>query len=347
MASSQLDNIFDTFIENLDMVINKLKEEDSPRPTSPSYNLEDFWKKLGTAFESVSTEATKLAVWFSKPPLPKPDECQSLIASVEMSAIALVSAFYGLPKEKGVILRKGTRHAVTEVVEGMKALTKQIKDDHYHSSESQLRRTGNVWECCDAIKMLPRNNRDALLGVLRDAGGLVKDAVEELTELQETGGQSQGWEDLDPVISGTPSSDSNLQEEGWSEHDRTLLPPSMGLLKAAKSCVKKVSGAVRANGQWEEESLAAQLDDLGEIAERISPAADDMVMCLYPQIRHQDVRQNANKLAEVLLSLLDRTKTSHVAKEADNAWLTFLSKAVDHNLEKITHLTAPAPNDDT
>ncbi|XP_022091932.1 cyclin-D1-binding protein 1 homolog isoform X2 [Acanthaster planci] len=320
-------------------------EEDSPRPTAPDHSLEEFWKKLGAAFESLSAEATKLALWFSKPPLPKPEECQSLIASVEMSTIALVSVFYGLPKEHGLMLRRATRHTVMGAVEGIRNLAKRIKQDHYHSSDSQLHATGNVWERCDAFKTLPRNNKDALLSAVSNVRGLVNDAVDELKELQETGGGPEGWDDLG-LIAGAPSGDTNMQE-GWSEHDRMLLPPCSGLLKASASCVKKVSGAVQAHGQWKENWLVAQLDDLGEIAERISPAADDLVMCLYAPIRQQDVRQNANKLAEVLLSLLDQTKTSHVVKEADNSWLTFLSKAVDHNLEKITQLTAPAsPHND-
>ncbi|XP_033625934.1 cyclin-D1-binding protein 1 homolog [Asterias rubens] len=345
MASSQLDNIFETFLENLDLVVSKLKEEDSPRPTSSDFSLEEFWKKLGAVFESVSAEATKLALWFSKPPLPKPTECQSLIASVEMSAIALVSVFYGLPKEKGLTLRKGTRQTVIGAIEGIRSLAHQIKQDHYQSSDSQLRSTGNVWERCDVFKTLPRNNQDAVLVGMRATGGLVKDALEEIEELQAMDGESQGgWEDLDR-ISGEPSSDS---QESWNPQDKALLPPCTGLVKASRSCIKKVSSTLKANGQWEEAESIAQLDDLGEISQRISPAVDEMVMCLYPPIRHADVRQNANKLAEVLLQLLSRAKTSHITKDEDSTWLTFLSKAVDHNLEKITQLTAgPTPDEVT
>ena len=73
-----------------------------------------------------------------------------------------------------------------------------------------------------------------------------------------------------------------------------MLPFCTGLIKASRSCIKKVSGAVKANGQWEEVEMAEQLDDLGEIAQRISPTADDMIMCLYPPIRQDDVRTNVS-----------------------------------------------------
>ena len=55
--------------------------------------------------------------------------------------------------------------------------------------------------------------------------------------------------------------------------------------------------------------------------------------------------RQAKRLSQVLLSLLERAKTSHITKDEDGQWLTFLSSAVDHNLEKITQLTASPPDD--
>ena len=49
----------------------------------------------------MSAEATKFSLWFSKPPLPKREECESLLDSVQRVSLVIVSAYYGLPKEHG------------------------------------------------------------------------------------------------------------------------------------------------------------------------------------------------------------------------------------------------------
>ena len=51
----------------------------------------------------MSAETSKLALWFSKPPLPKVSECLSLLDSVQRVSLAIVSAYYGLPKEQGLL----------------------------------------------------------------------------------------------------------------------------------------------------------------------------------------------------------------------------------------------------
>lgn len=57
----------------------------------------------------------------------------------------------------------------------------------------------------------------------------------------------------------------------WSEADRKLLSPCMGLMKASKACLKKVLGAVKAHGKADTPEHVAQLDDLADIANEISP----------------------------------------------------------------------------
>lgn len=57
----------------------------------------------------------------------------------------------------------------------------------------------------------------------------------------------------------------------WSEADRQLLGPCLGLVKAARACLKKVLGAVRAHGQVGTPEWVAQLDDLADIAGDVSP----------------------------------------------------------------------------
>lgn len=57
----------------------------------------------------------------------------------------------------------------------------------------------------------------------------------------------------------------------WSEGDRQVLGPCGGLVKAARACLKKVLGAVKTHGSSSTAELAAQLDDLADIAADVSP----------------------------------------------------------------------------
>lgn len=57
----------------------------------------------------------------------------------------------------------------------------------------------------------------------------------------------------------------------WSEADRKLLSSCMGLMKASKACLKKVLGVVKAHGKADSPDQIAQLDDIADIANEISP----------------------------------------------------------------------------
>ena len=49
--------------------------------------------------------------------------------------------------------------------------------------ESCLQTTGILWECCDRLPSLPKNNAEAVIRVLGAAENLITDAIEELDEV--------------------------------------------------------------------------------------------------------------------------------------------------------------------
>lgn len=83
--------------------------------------------------------------------------------------------------------------------------------------------------------------------------------------LAEGGDPSQG--DLEEEEAGSGGS----REVSWSEADRRLLGPCLGLVKAAKACLKRLLGAVRAWGKADSAEQVAQLDDLADAAGDVSP----------------------------------------------------------------------------
>lgn len=57
----------------------------------------------------------------------------------------------------------------------------------------------------------------------------------------------------------------------WSEQDRLVIGPCQGLMKASLACLKKITAAVRSNGDVSTPQNVAQLDDLADISKEISP----------------------------------------------------------------------------
>lgn len=61
------------------------------------------------------------------------------------------------------------------------------------------------------------------------------------------------------------------QDTYWSERDRLVIGPCQGLMKASAACLRKLSAAVRSNGDVSTPQNVAQLDDLADISKEISP----------------------------------------------------------------------------
>jgi hypothetical protein len=64
----------------------------------------------------------------------------------------------------------------------------------------------------------------------------------------------------------------------------------MGLVKTARSSLKKIGVALRIKGKFETEEQMSQLDDLSSRVQKISPAVDDLVSSLYPPINKDAVK---------------------------------------------------------
>ncbi|KAJ6633955.1 hypothetical protein lerEdw1_014225 [Lerista edwardsae] len=287
------------------------------------------------AFRAASQEATKLSLAFSRPPLPSPVECDALSEGVLTAALAAASAYYWLPKGQGTTLRKAVRGATVEVLEGLIQLTDMILRTPLQSlAPEQLVSTGGVWEACDRVAQLPRDNQAAVALALASCLGVVKDALEEMEQAQAEGGDPYG-----DVLEDEDLGSRGNRDVYWSEADRQVLGPCRGLVKAARACLKKVLGAVRAHGRADTAELAAQLDDLADIATDVSPSVDELVLSTYPPVNQLSLRLNAAKLASVLKKLLEVARASHVCPPSEESWVQFLAGAVDHNMDKIKGFT--------
>ncbi|XP_054130588.1 cyclin-D1-binding protein 1 [Melozone crissalis] len=315
-------------------VLARLREGEPSEGREP-FELPRFWDALGQTFQVTSQEATKLSLAFSRPPLPSAENCRKLSEDVQNAILAVATVYYWLPKGQGTTLRKMVRDATTEVVEGMIQLTDTILNAPVESlSQEQLISTGGVWEACEQVSNLPRDNQAAVVSALAASLGVVKDAVEEMEQALVEGQDPYGdiMEDEELGFRGN-------RDTYWSEADRRLLSSCMGLMKASKACLKKVLAAVKAHGKADSPEHIAQLDDLADIANEISPSVDELALSMYPPVNPLAVRLNAAKLASVLTKVLEIAKTSHVCPPSEEGWVQFLTGAVDHNMNKVKNFT--------
>ncbi|XP_002733847.1 cyclin-D1-binding protein 1 homolog, partial [Saccoglossus kowalevskii] len=283
-------------------------------------------------FKVVSSEATKLCLMFS-PPLPTVLESQCLLQKVEMAILTMLTVYYGLPKDQGITLRKFTKATVIGTIESLHTLVKTVKTEKSKGSKAQLQSTGEVWQCCECFDDIPKNDKDAVLRVINTSSNLVDDVIEEVQEalLDES---ADAWDDLDEILG-----QEHNNEDSWSDKDRELLAPCLGLAKACKACLKKITGAIQSHGDCLVIEHTADLDDIGDIVEKVSPLLDEMVTGIYPPLKYQDIRTHGDALSSTLRNLLERAKSSHICEEGDSAWLEFLHGAVEHNADKIKEMT--------
>ncbi|NXT67821.1 CCDB1 protein, partial [Chaetops frenatus] len=309
--------------------------EGEPGEGREPFELLRFWDALGQTFQVTSQEATKLSLAFSRPPLPSAEDCQKLSEDVQNAILAVATVYYWLPKGQGTTLRKMVRDATTEVVEGMIQLTDTILNAPVESlSQEQLRSTGSVWEACEQVSNLPRDNQAAVVSALAACLGVVKDAVEEMENALVEGQDPYGdiMEDEELGFRGN-------RDTYWSEADRQLLSSCMGLMKASKACLKKVLAAVKAHGKADSPEQIAQLDDLADIANEISPSVDELALSMYPPVNPLAVRLNVSICRVSLMNFLHFCRTSHVCVPSEEGWVQFLTGAVDHNMNKVKNFT--------
>ncbi|XP_069608346.1 cyclin-D1-binding protein 1 [Ranitomeya imitator] len=321
-------------LENLRAIQEKLRDGE-PNESINHFNPQFFWKTLEQAFKATSQEATKISLAYSKPPVPSEEDCQNLSDGLLNAILAASSLYYSLPKEQGTTLRKTVREAVADVIEGTMQLIEVILNARIQSlSQAQLVSTGSVWEACDHFSQIPKDNQAAVVVIVSGYLGVVKDALEEMEEAL-AGGEDPFSDVLDDDDTGARGN----QDTYWSEADRRLIAPCLGLMKASKACLKKVLGTLKAHGKVETSEQVAQLDDLADITQEVSPSVDELALSMYPPMNHPPVRINAAKLSSVLKKVLEITSASHVCPDTESSWVQFLHNAIDHNMNKVKSLT--------
>ncbi|XP_042610063.1 cyclin-D1-binding protein 1 homolog isoform X2 [Cyprinus carpio] len=267
-----------------------------PNESSGAFSLSNFWEIMNEAVKSVSQEATKLSVMFSKPPLPSEEGCVKIAQSVQKSVLTLTTVYFWLPKSQGVTLRKLLRDATAQVLDDLAQLLQALLSSPGGSlSQEQLMSTGGVWAACDRFNQLPKDNRSAVLSVVASCVGLVKDALEEMEQAL-----AEAQDPFGDVLDDEDDDDEGNQDTHWSEADRLLIAQCQGLMKASGASLRRLCSAVRNNSTLETEDNITQLDDLADAAREISPSVDDLALSLYPPVERSAVEMSVSLYRSLL-----------------------------------------------
>uniref|UniRef100_A0AAY4A8W6 Cyclin-D1-binding protein 1 n=1 Tax=Denticeps clupeoides TaxID=299321 RepID=A0AAY4A8W6_9TELE len=254
------------------------------------FNLSNFWETLIETVKATSQEATKLSLAFSKSPLPSAEDAEKLAESMQKAVLVMSTVFYWLPKSQGLTLRRAVRDATGDVLDGVVQLLDVILSSPLQSlSQEQLNSTGGVWASCDHFEQLPRDNQAAVLAQLTSYTAVVKDAIEEMEQAQ-----AEIQDPFADILDEDDIAARGNQDTYWSEADRQLMAPCLGLMKASGACLRKMSYAVRTSGRVDTPENTAQLDDLADAARDISPSVDDLALTLYPPMDHSAVELNVS-----------------------------------------------------
>ncbi|XP_069317032.1 cyclin-D1-binding protein 1 [Eulemur rufifrons] len=314
------------------------------RATTEEFNGAAFWKRLDEAAVKVSREAMSLTTVFSGLPLPSPQETQKLCKQVYAAIEAIIAIYYSLPKDQGITLRKLVRGTTLNIVDGMAQLLEVLFVNPAQSPENNdLISCNSVWVACQQVPRIPRDNKAAALLMLTESLDLVKDAYEEMEQaVEECDPYSDLLSDIEEDTSDNYNNEDDVlgfptnQDLYWSEEDQELIIPCFALVRASRASLKKIQILVAENGKKDQ---VAQLDDIVDICDEISPSVDDLVLSIYPPMCHVTVRINSAKLVSVLKKALEITKASHVAPQPEDSWIPLLINAVDHCMNSIKELT--------
>lgn len=328
--------------EELRLLLPGVRVGEAREPTK-EFHRETFWRRLNEAAGIVSREATTLTTAFSRLPLPSPQETQRFCDQIHAAIKAVIEIYYSFPKDQGITLRKLVRSATLDIMDSMAQLADVLVIPAQSPENSDLISCNSVCVACEQVPRIPRDNKAAALLMLTKNVDFVKDAHEEM---------EQAVEECDPysgLLNDTEedSSDShgdevevlglpNNRDLYWSEEDQELLVPCLALARASKACLKKIRILVAENGKKDQ---VAQLDDIVDISDEISPSVDDLALSIYPPMCHLTVRINSAKLVSVLKKALEITKASHVTPQPEDNWISLYLNAIDHCMNRIKELT--------
>lgn len=178
--------------------------------------------------------------------------------------------------------------------------------------ENQIgaQKTGAVWSACDALRQLPRGNRNAMR---RECMTWVRDCTESMTEFEDTMNSGEREEAVD-----NGDYDGDYEEELYTAREKAVVKAALNVMKCSKNTLGLVLKACDCVGDFSESDNDVQqtpdnqrlemlqwISQLHELAREIGESVTDFGVLLYPPL-DLDSEASEYTLAKQLTRQLQR-----------------------------------------
>jgi len=313
---------FTTLGENLRNFLHQINiPEAAAGPTASSeFQLEEYFAQTLKIAEKLGFEANKITIMWTNPPVSPPQDILKVCAALELAGVALLNSYHSLPSALGTTLKGRLKNAIQGILENSCSFATTLlnsvgktfpKDQHPAVSVCGL-----LLQNCEDLKELPRNNKAACAVALLAEANVIKDALKELDEAR----SSEGFMDEFDT------------EETWTDEDKLIINPLLGMIKTSGALTKRCIDTVKR----ENTSITdpTTYDVIVQQFSRVSPAVDDLALTIYPPLNWEEAKQEAWKLKEILESIVAYLDPLLEEQESKSK-LQFINKAVAHNAAEI------------
>merc|ERR1719430_475845 len=243
---------------------------------------------------------------------------------LELACVAILAAYHSFPTDAGVAVTTSLKEAIKTIFDSclrlVKTLNETLGKKFSSNSHPILQSFGQVTSKCENIKKIPKNNRLACVGLIKDQYDILKDALSELEEVKN-----------DDFVD-----DFGDSVEQWTENDHQLINPSIGLIKTSIVLVKKSCDTVKKSGLEETSAQLLEFDTILEKIGKLSALVDDLALSLYPPLNWTECKE-ANQILKMSLEevLVCLSSLHFMQSEEALKWREFVGKAVVHNFSEI------------
>jgi hypothetical protein len=200
--------------------------------------------------------------------------------------------------------RKLVKHSVRAVVNTCISLMDQ-QQSSATTSTTMAQRTGAIWDACDRVAKLPKNNRNAMR----------RDLLTWMVECQET---MQEFSDLLQVVDTSEEGAETTwdmfcagQSEAYSEGEQPIAVASLALIKCSRGSIKVALQACEVVGESadNEEDDAARVDlltwilTLHELARNVGDGMTDLGANMYAPLELEDLQEELTSQASAIAQL--------------------------------------------
>ncbi|KAI8878969.1 hypothetical protein K501DRAFT_194638 [Backusella circina FSU 941] len=161
------------------------------------FDTKEFQLKMANLGKILSHDATKFAL-ACKPPR-KPVDAIRMVSEISNTIYRLVGFYNTIPKEKGQGYRDAYKSSASDLLLGVISLCSSFMDK---KNEEETKKklvfmvpTAALWDHCNEMTHLPKDNKEAVLGAWKSIQETLKDAQSEVHDIASGEDISGGFDD--------------------------------------------------------------------------------------------------------------------------------------------------------